>query len=177
MKAINVSIIIIFVFHLACKKPAVNKDASLISDGIETLNRWKNFDEALFLYKMYLSKIQDMQGYLGYSNALLLFSNTGQKKKYFEYLQKYIAYHVDKSIVKCCTNEELYNQFKDEIEVYFKNKSKDYISEIDSLIFVEYLIKDQEIRINGTLTREKDSLIQIPLKSIISQNKYNNKYL
>jgi hypothetical protein len=177
MKAVNISIIIIIVFHLACKNPTVNLDGSLIADGIETLNLWNNFDHALFLYNKYLSESQYKQGYLDKTNALYLFSNTGQKKNYFEYLQKYIAFHGDKSTVKGWTNEEFYNQFVDEIDELFRKTPKEYISETDSLIIEEYLFKDQEIRINGELTREKDSLIQIPIKALIAQKKYNNKYL
>lgn len=177
MKGVNISIILLFIFHYACKEAVVDINGSLIADGIETLNLWENFDNGLLLYNKYLSAYQDKQGYLDNTSALYLFSNTNQKKNYFIYLQKYIAFHGEKEKAKGWTNEEFYNIFESEIDALFHNTSKEYISETDSLIIVEYLIKDQEIRRNGTLTKERDSLLQIPIKSIIAQRKYNNKYL
>lgn len=170
-------LIIISTFYFSCKESVNVADCSITAEGIKTLCFWGKYEDAYSLYKKNLANNKESEGYLDNSFGLSLFSHIDQKKYYFKYLEKFIKFHGEKKVAKGFTNDDFYNLYEDEIDDLFDTTLKESISKTDSLIIEEYLIKDQEIRINKLLTKEKDSIIQIPIKSIIAQKGYNNKLL
>lgn len=150
----------------------------IISEAIETLCILDQYDEALSIYNHYIHNHPDLNECINTKTGLKLFSHTNESGAYFFQLKKYLTWGGDKEQLHFHTKREFYYKNMATIDSMVQNINPSFISKSDSTTIVEFIINDQDLRINRQDSREerwqKDSINQIGIKNLIEEKKYAN---